>query len=240
MFDVITVGGATRDVFFVTSKGKIIREKDEKYLAFKYGAKIIPEDSLFTYGGGGANTAISFAKLGLKTATVLNIGAEGTGSLIVKDLDLAGVNTEFISRDRKNHTAMSIIVSLKSKDHAMFLYRGANDFLSVQDWRPLKTKWFYLSSLTGESTDVIPELFSYARAHGIKVAWNPGSEQLEKGFSELENYLEETDILILNLDEAKQLAFSREGNPKVKAVEEILGDLYEMTGKLVVVTDGGK
>jgi sugar/nucleoside kinase (ribokinase family) len=170
----------------------------------------------------------------------MNIGAEGTGSLVVKELEAAGVDSEFITRDKINHTALSVIVSLKERDHTMFLYRGANDFLKVIDWRPLKTKWFYLTSLTGESGEVIPELFSYVRAHGIKIAWNPGSEQLEKGYYELEAYLDVTDILILNHDEAKQLIFSKVKNPKIRTMEEILSELYEMNHKLVVVTDGEK
>jgi sugar/nucleoside kinase (ribokinase family) len=119
----------------------------------------------------------------------------------------------------------------------MFLYRGANDFLTVQDWRPLKTSWFYLSSLTGESAEIIPELFSYARAHGIKVAWNPGSDQLQGGYEDLSSYLELTDILTLNRREATSLVLSRNNRTKVNDEKELLAALHEMTGGIVVVTD---
>ncbi len=240
MFDVITIGGASRDVFFMTKEAKVINnlERHQKLLAFEYGGKIIPDDSLFTYGGGGMNSAVSFVKLGLTVSTLLNIGHEGTGSLVIDTLYNLGVNIDHISRDIKNHTAMSIIVGLPGKDHTMFLFRGANDHLNVHDWRRLKTKWFYITSLTGKSADLIPEIFSYARVHGIKIAWNPGSEQLAGGYEDLSSYLEETDILILNRTEAESLAMSRD---KFLPRDEkaLLKCLNEITKGTVVITDGG-
>lgn len=240
-FDVITIGGATRDVFFLTDEGVVIDSNSPKskkrYLAFEYGSKIIPKDAEFSYGGGGANSSISFAKMGLEVATLMRIGAEGTGSLIVKDLEAAGVNCDLVHRDRANHTALSIIISVPGKDHTMFLYRGSNDYLTVEDWRAVKAKWFYLSSLTGLSTEIIPELFSYARAHNIKIAWNPGSEQINLGCEELESYLELTDILILNRTEATKLALSDRSAINANDEKALLGKLHEKTGGIVVITD---
>jgi len=239
-FDVITIGGASRDVFFVTDEGMVINNlaKHQKLLAFEYGSKIIPKESKFTYGGGGLNAAISLVKLGLKVATVINVGAEGTGTLIVDDLHNYGVHTEFVGRDYTNHTAMSIIVSLPKEDHTAFLYRGANDFLRIHDWRPLRTKWFYVTSLTGESSDILPELFSYARAHDTNIAWNPGKEQLNGGYEDLSSFLEETDILLLNRSEAECLVRSRKPRCRVSDEKVLLKELFDMTKGIVVVTDG--
>lgn len=239
MFDVITVGGASRDMFFLTHEGHVISNlaKHQKMMAFDYGAKIIPEECEFTYGGGALNSAVSFAKLGLKTASIMNIGSEGTGSLVVKDLQSVGVNTDFITRDHENHTAMSIIVSIPTEDHTMFLYRGSNNHLKVHDWRPLHTKWFYLSSLTGESADLIPELFSFARAHHIRVAWNPGSEQLAGGYDDLSSYLEETDVLIVNREEAEKLVRTKKATAKLTDEKILLKELAEMVRGVVVITD---
>jgi ribokinase len=240
MFDIITIGGASRDVFFMTEEAKLINDlkHHQKLIAFDYGAKIIPEECEFTYGGGALNSAVCCAKIGLKVATVMNIGSEGTGSLVVKDLEADGVSTEFITRDHVNHTAMSIIVSLPNEDHTMFLYRGSNNFLKVHDWRPMRTKWFYLSSLTGESADLIPELFSYARAHDIKIAWNPGCDQLAGGYEDLSSYLEETDVLILNREEAEQLVLSKNKKTRVRDEKILLHEIKQMIRGLVVVTNG--
>lgn len=235
MFDVITIGGATRDVFFDTSEGRILEDKESesgKVLAFEYGAKIIPEKVSFCYGGGGLNTAVSFARLGLKVATLINIGKEGTGSLIFKEAEKENIDTTLISRDESAHTAMSVIIS-KNKDHAMFLYRDANNNLSVRDWGELKeTGWIYLASLTGKSQEILEDLPDFLKKNEIKLAWNPGSEQIVKGIDKLSEVLKNTEILILNKAEAKELL-------NLEAEEsELLQKLKELGPKIVVITDG--
>ncbi len=240
MFDIVTIGGASRDVFFITSKGRIIKDPHaslKRLIAFESGQKIIPETTEFTYGGGGSNAAISFARLGLKVSAMLSIGAEGTGSLLVNQLEAAGVNTSHILRSREHHTALSVIVGVPGKDHSAFLYRGANNHLAIHDWRSIKTKWFYVSSLTGGSTDLIPELFAYSSAHNICIAWNPGSQQLEMGFHDLARYLEITDILILNRNEAEKLALSKNNRAKVHDVKQIIESLALSTKGIITITD---
>ena len=225
----------------MTSKGKVVKNPyspTKKLVAFEYGSKIIPETTEFTYGGGGVNTAACFAHLGLSVSAVVSVGAEGTGSLLVHDMEAIGVNCSFVVRKYECHTALSMIVGIPGKDHTMFLYRGANNHLSVADWRDLKTKWFYLSSLTGESADLIPELFAYASAHNICIAWNPGSEQLEGGYDDLKNFLQIADVLILNRDEAMKLILSKSNHLKVHDMKSLLEDLGKVTKGIVVVTDG--
>jgi ribokinase len=242
MFDCITIGGASRDVFFMTTKGKVINSPhspSKKLLAFEYGSKIIPETTEFSYGGGGANIAVCLSRLGLQVSALVGVGIEGTGSLLIHDLELAGVDINYVVRNHEYHTAMSMIVGLPGKDHTMFLYRGANSHLAVKDWRELKTKWFYLTSLTGDSADIIPELFSYASAHNVCVAWNPGSEQLDGGYKEIADYLEVTDLLVLNREEAMRLVLSKSNRHKVHDVKELMKALGEMTKGIIVVTDGG-
>lgn len=239
MFEVITVGGVSRDVFFLTHEGSVINDlrHHQKLIAFQYGSKIIPEQTDFSYGGGGANTAISFAKMGLHTAAILNIGQEGTGSLVVRELEDAGVSCGHITRDKENHTALSMIVSVEGGDHTMFLYRGSNNYIKVADWRDVHAKWFYIASLTGESVELIPELFSYARAHNIKIAWNPGSEQLAGGYHELADYLQETDVLIMNKNEACNLLRSKDEAHNLNDVKKVLAEIKKLTSGIAVITD---
>lgn len=239
MFDVITIGGVSRDVFFLTHEGRVINDmkRHQRLIAFDYGSKIIPDETEFSHGGGGANTAISFARMGLHTAAILNVGVEGTGSLVIRELEEAGVSCKHITRDKDHHTALSMIVSVNGGDHTMFLYRGSNNFINVDDWRTVHTKWFYIASLTGESTGLIPEIFSYARAHNIQIAWNPGSEQLAGGYHDIAKYLEDTAVLILNKDEACSLLRSSKIRVDYSDREAVIAKLKEVTGGIVVMTD---
>jgi len=59
MFDVITIGSATVDVFADISK---------KFKEVKLGDKVLITDLKFETGGGGLNSAVALKKMGLKTA----------------------------------------------------------------------------------------------------------------------------------------------------------------------------
>jgi len=240
MFDIVSIGGCSRDIFYKTAEGKIIKDKKQTFLAFEYGSKIIPEDTYFTYGGGAYNSTRNFAKLGLKTAIVSSIGGEGTGSLIFKNLKNGNIGTQFLNRSIKHHTALSFIV-VDGKDHVLFTYRGANDDLKIENLKSLKNaKWFYITSLSGHSHMLIPKIFKFARANKIKIAWNPGSAQLEEGYNRLAPFLKETDILSLNEDEAKELVKSAKSKVDKKDTKSILAELKSLGPKIAVITCGRK
>ena len=69
-FDVITIGGAVRDIIFFTDKGKIFKTPEDvtaqKMWAFEYGAKIIIDNAQCAFGGGAFNAAYNFHKLGMR------------------------------------------------------------------------------------------------------------------------------------------------------------------------------
>lgn len=242
MFDVISIGGATRDVFFTTEEGKVVNDKRSlsgKMLAFEYGAKIVPEGSYFSYGGGAANTSSCFAKLGLRTGVKINIGSEGTGSLIHKALREKGVNTLLVERDKELHTALSIIIS-DNGDHTMFLYRGANNNLKIKKWNRLRrTKWLYVSSLTGKSCENLDGIRSIVEEGKVNLAWNPGSQQLDTGYKGMKKVLKVTSILILNKAEARELVHS-ECKKKCEDDEVLLKKLKSYGPQIVVITKGVK
>jgi ribokinase len=243
MFDLISIGGATRDIFFHIESLQTRKEPGrlgERYLEIPYGEKIVSSETFYSYGGGAINIAVCGARLGLKTASVCNIGREGTGSLIIDYLKKEGVNTSLVGRDAHLHTGLSALVVGEDGEHTGFLERGANNHLYLKSTRPLKkARWFYISSLTGESEKILPEIFAIAERERIKIAFNPGSKQLGTGYHGLKNYLAQADILILNLEEAEELVFSKTKKmPKTEG--EILRVLDEVGGKISVVTDAEK
>src|SRR3990167_7729890 len=90
MYDVITVGSATVDVFAKTHFSeliKIINPKGETdLLAFPSGTKILIDDLEFTTGGSGTNTAVAFSRLGHKAAFLGKLGQGTNSDFIHKNL----------------------------------------------------------------------------------------------------------------------------------------------------------
>ena len=68
MYDIITVGGSTVDVFVKTSMKNVkIANLPEHDVCYPVGSKILIDDLHFDTGGGGTNTAVAFARLGFRT-----------------------------------------------------------------------------------------------------------------------------------------------------------------------------
>lgn len=247
-FDVVTVGGAARDITFYIKDGKIISNTSDplrqKLLGFEYGAKISIEKAFFTFGGGAANTAVAFSRLGLKTAAVARVGNDEDGRAVIGNLKKNKVAADFVQTDKKAKTGFSFIATLTSaKDHTAFLYRGANDNLqfTVHSSRFI-ADWFYIASLSGKGWRGVMDKVIRAKA---RLAWNPGNVQLAAGLSGLKKYLAKTEILFTNLDEAIQLVTSL---PKYKKMpvgwlnrpENLFKILADFGPKILVITVGNK
>jgi sugar/nucleoside kinase (ribokinase family) len=243
MFDLITIGGAARDIFLEIKKIKPTKKDgkfEDEYLSVPYGEKMISDSTHYDYGGGAVNAAVATKRLGLKSAVLCNLGKEGSGDLLVKYLQDEGVSTSLVRRDLTLHTGLSIFIVGKDGEHTGFLERGASDNLMVRSWRPLKkTRWFYVGSLTGKSAYLLPELFKFAEKNGIKIAFNPGSQQLCGGYLELEEYVKKSDILLLNLEEATNLVISKTRRMPKNEIE-LLRELDKMGAKISVVTEDGE
>src|SRR3990167_4561440 len=90
MFDVVTIGSATRDVLMRSEQFKIIEDKGfvtGQGECFALGSKIEIKDVVFTSGGGGTNTAVTFSRQGLKTSSVGAIGDDFNGKDITDELN---------------------------------------------------------------------------------------------------------------------------------------------------------
>ncbi|MBD3359940.1 MAG: hypothetical protein GF365_04515 [Candidatus Buchananbacteria bacterium] len=237
MFDVITIGSATKDVFLVSKDFKII--KSDKFKGgvgecFAYGAKIELGDIYFDTGGGATNAAYTFANLGLNTSVVSKIGHDIYGMEIMSVLADNNINPSNLVADKKHKTAYSTILITPGGDRTILVYRGASANFSSSDfqWDKLKTKWFYITSLAG-NLSLLKKIFNFAKKNKIKIAWNPGSGELKHGKAKLEPLIKQTTIFNINKSEAAKLS----GKKDIKKIFKVLDKL---TPNYLVITDGSK
>ena len=144
MYDVITVGSATVDVFAKTHFSELIKIIDPKgetdLLAFPSGTKILIDDLEFTTGGGGTNTAVAFSRLGHKVGFIGKLG-QGTNSDFIHK-NLAKEKIDLLCSHGKGNAGYSIILDTLDHDRTILTHKGINDELKVEDvpFRKLKTK----------------------------------------------------------------------------------------------------
>ena len=207
---VFTLGGATQDIFihYQDPESLVIKNKRETraYLLLEKGAKITIEHIGYSTGGGAANTAMAFKKLGFSVATIIKTGAGKAGQYVRNHLHSCGIDTQHMIQDKTMGTGLSYIIPSFEGDRTIFAYRGANETLTLKDipFEALKQSDFlYVTPLSGQSADVLLPVVKFAKKHGLGVAVNPGIQQLSTGCQQLARALKYVDMLVLNSQEAK-------------------------------------
>jgi ribokinase len=219
MFDVITIGGGTHDVFVRSNGAKVLKVRDPEsesaLLCYNYGAKVNVDHIFHTVGGGATNTAVSFSRMGLKTSTVIRVGDDDSGNIVLDHLKAAGVDTSLCKRVPELSTGYSVILTSYEGERTVLTFRGANNAMHFEDLdltALAKSKWIYIASLGGEAQALLDPLAEFCHENGIKIAFNPGLSQIRRGLSGLQRVLKEVEVLVLNREEAAELsgvAFSR-------------------------------
>ena len=237
MFDVITIGSATRDVFARSGDIKIKKGKEfatGKGACFALGSKLNLEEVNFSVGGGAINTAVTFANQGFYVAPIAQVGLDPEGEHILKKADKYRIHCDFIATDKKYLTSFSFILSLADGSRTVFRYKGASWHLKTSQirWNEFNAQWLYVNHMAGDSHKVLPKILKEAKKNGMQIAWNPGTTQLEKK-KELQKLLGYADLFIVNQGEAAMVT----GIPYQKE-KEIFKKLNNLMHGVVIMTKG--
>lgn len=256
MCDVITIGSATMDVFVQCEDANIVsvqsKTKKSEFMSYPYGSKIDISDFDTQVGGGGVNTAMNFATLGLKTAAMFKVGDDIYSKGIFNSFKDKGVDLSNVIQDKSVSTGFSIILVSFQGDRTVLAHRGANALIKKHDINfdaIKKARLLYIAPVNGESNKILDEIVKFAAEHNVYVCFNAGSTSIKKGFKYLEKILNFAHIVVMNKEEAS-MATQIEVRPDTKDVkyshEKIHPDVKLMLKKLkvrdyqvVVITDGG-
>jgi sugar/nucleoside kinase (ribokinase family) len=244
MFDIITIGTATRDVFLTSPLFKVLRDK--KHLpkigfptaeaqCFALGGKIEVNKPIFTTGGGATNTAVTFNRQGLRTATLIRIGKDEASRAILEELTREKI-TPLAVRDKNQASAYSVILLTKDGERTILVYRGASDDLKIKEipFKKLESRWAYISP-GNISYPVIEKLFNHFSKNKTLIAFNPSRYFLEMGIKKLKSLLNKTKVAILNREEASYLT-----GIDYQKEKEIFKKLDREIDGIAVMTEGGK
>lgn len=265
MYDVITIGSATRDVFLKMAAKWSHKHGDSGPLeeSLPLGSKIEVEEIVLTTGGGGTNAAVTFARQGLQTACVGVVGDDINGREILEELQKEGVDVSLFQKHDDDPepssstsygaglTAYSTILVDPSGERTILSYKGEGQHFAVAKMTiaTLQAKWLYLNSLGGHY-DLLEALVNHAVVNNIKIASNPGGKELDHGLEKLKLLLNNADIYLTNKDEGAQiLGWPTENKrPEGSAVpsdssrrvssEEVALELKKYVKGIVSVSDG--
>ena len=235
MFDIITFGSASRDIFLESKKVKSVEKKTfitKEGIYLSLGSKIDINNIYYFTGGGGTNTTATFSNMALKTAFYGSLGLDEAGEDVIKELKENKIDTSLVKILKDKKTNQSIVLNVKDKDRTILVYRGASEYLETKNFKLPKTKWIYIAPLSGKASNYFSSIISYAKKEKIKIAVNLGNSQLK--LKNIENILKEIDILILNQEEASILSKV----DSFKKEKEVIKKLISFYSGVLVITKG--
>ena len=255
MYDFITIGSATQDVFVQSDVASIVTvsqmAKKSEFMSFPYGAKTEIADFSKNLGGGAVNTATNFANLGCKTSTIIKLGNDELNNIIKLKLAKSGIDIMNIIDSNKYLTGFSIVLVSFQGDRTVLAHRGANAHVYEKEvnFNALKnSRWVYVSPLSGDSNKILDKISKFCEENKINLAINAGTTALKKGAKYFSKILKTAQIVVMNKEEAtlvtkiqirqdtKELKFSNEEiHPDIVAM---LKALRGNTEAIVVITDG--
>jgi ribokinase len=236
-FDVISVGDTVTDAFIklLPDQARLfLDEQGKKILGMEFGTKLPIDYAEVIEGvGNAANGAVAFARLGHKTGFVTNVGGDQWGRDMISSLVKNGVDHRFVR----------INPDKKSNYHYVLWYGVERTILIKHEdynyqWPHLRPdempRWMYLSSVSEHAIPYHDQIADWLDENSsVKLAFQPGTFQMEAGTERLKRIYSRSEVLILNREEAVTV-----GGGNHEDVHDLIDNLHALGPKIVVVTDG--
>ncbi len=234
MARILSIGSALNDIYLIDHDDLTPTEIGEESIFGKIlvGSKVDIDRLSYEVGGGGVNSAISFARHGHEAVLLSNISHDAAGDAILKVLDREGVDTSHIEYVGRGATGSSVILlDSRGGERTILTYRGVSN--SFDNFEPemletLKPDWLYITTMRGD-LETLEKFLKKAQGMNIKVMFNPGVKELENSQKVLA-LLRYVNVLLVNKQEASMLV---PGN----SLEELLYHLKNYT-EMAIITDG--
>lgn len=231
MKKIISIGEATLDCFVFLKDAEVRCELHHAncMLCINYADKILPEKIVFSTGGNGANTAVSFARLGLHSQLYTIVGNDNNGRQILDDFRTEGIDDKYIQvNDEMTSYTTGIIFQ---SERTLLVYHVPHQY-HLPSFEPVD--WVYLTSMGKNYKSAYDKVLTFIKTTGAKLSFNPGSFQLKDGVVALKKYLAVTEVLFVNKEEAMHLT----EQPASASFGDLAEALYDYGVKIVNITDG--
>ena len=235
--DVISVGDIVTDVFIKLEddQAKVYADNEQhNWLAMPFGTKL-PYDSVETIKGVGnaANAAVAFARLNLASAYVANVGSDSAGREMIDALHQNKVDSRFVRINPGKISNVHYVLRYQV-ERTILIKHEAYDY-QWPHFRPVEIpKWIYLSSVSEHALDYQDQLADWLELNPqVKLAFQPGTFQMEAGVERLKRIYARCEVLIVNREEAAKITG---GN--IDDYHDLLGRMHALGAKIAVITDG--
>lgn len=234
MARIVSLGAALQDIYLIDHDDLVPTTIGETAIFGKVlvGSKVDIDRISYEVGGGGVNSAITFARHGHETVFIGNISRDPAGAAIMKTLDREGIDSSYVNFLERKATGTSVILlDAKSGERTILTCRGASEQFGNFDEGDLDLilpDWLYVTTLRGD-LETLERFLIKAKQIGAKVMFNPGVRELERA-QELMRLLKYVDVLNVNHTEASRIVPG-------KVLSELVYHLANYVS-VAIITDG--
>lgn len=236
-FDVLCIGDIVTDDFIELSPDQAqtyVDEHGKKILAMEFGAKLpFDHHEVVPAVGNASNAAVAFARLGVRSGFVTNVGGDEAGRVMIHTLENENIDHRFVRINPGKKSNYHYVLRLGA-ERTILIKHEEYDY----HWPSMKPSeipaWVYFSSISKQAIDYHDEVADWLDANpSVKLAFQPGTFQMEAGAERLKRIYQRTEVLLLNREEAVTV-----GGGNHEDVHDLINKLHELGPKMVVVTDG--
>lgn len=235
--EVLSVGDVVTDAFIklLDKEEKVEHEKNGAvFLAIPFGTKIPFDHAEVVEGVGNAgNAAVAMARLGLESGFVTNVGSDQYGRDMIASHEKNRVDTRF----------MHINHGKKSNYHYVLWYKDERTILIKHEeydyhWPRFRVidipRWIYFSSISEHAIEYHDQISAWLEAHPtVKLAFQPGTFQIEAGTERLKKIYERSEVLAVNREEATTISKGDHHD-----INDLFDKLHALGPKIVLISDG--
>lgn len=236
--DVLSVGDVVIDAFIklFDESERVEHRDDGTWLALPFGTKL-PFDyaKVLPAVGNASNASVAFAKLGLRSGLVANVGGDKYGRDIIDALHHARVDARFVHINSAKKTNYHYVLWYKDERTILIKHEEYN-----YHWPRFRAndvpQWIYFSSISKHAVEYHDEVYEWLEAHpDVKLAFQPGTFQMQMGVHRLAKLYRRAEVLALNREEAAMVSGGDHDD-----IDGLLNKLHELGPRVVLISDGHK
>ncbi len=235
--DVLSIGDVVTDAFIklLDDRAVVYENEQGKWLAMPYGTKIPFDHAEVIAGVGNAsNAAVSLARLGLHSGLVANVGADNEGRDMINTLNKNKVDTRFVHINPGKLSNYHYVLWYK-EERTILIKHEEYDYKWPRFRETDVPKWVYFSSISKNAIDSYHDHVAdwLEENPDVKLAFQPGTFQMEAGVERLRRLYARTEVLVLNREEAVAVSGGNYDD-----IHDLFNRFHQLGCKIVVITDG--
>ncbi len=235
--DFLAIGDVFNDTFIQLEDAHVTCDinHDECTISMKFGDKLPYKSAEVVRGVGNAgNAATAAARLGVSSALLTITGDDDDGKKIWDYFAEQKVSQVFMKKDSGHPTNNAYVLQYGPERTILvkqepFPYEVPKELLAEH-----KPRWVYLTSIGKSAVQFQHDFVAWLKENpDVKLAFQPGTFQMQLGKEELADVYKATDIFFCNKQEAERILGL--GESDFKTLHKAMRALGP---KMVVITDG--